>query len=111
MFTEGEGPPPQSPICCVYTLDYLTRYLVFSFMCVSIHVSMSQTTLAEQHVERIRNLESALRQRETSIQKLSAQLRSKDTRPSQIHTSLDVPGGRFCLDHGSIIIMQDEIQS
>ncbi|XP_071357522.1 TANK-binding kinase 1-binding protein 1-like isoform X2 [Trachinotus anak] len=49
------------------------------------------TTLAEQHVERICSLESALRQRETSLQKLSAQLHSKDTHQSQLHASLDVP--------------------
>ncbi|XP_078141073.1 TANK-binding kinase 1-binding protein 1-like [Centroberyx gerrardi] len=52
------------------------------------------TTLAEQHVERIRSLESALRQREVSLQKLSAQLRSKDAHQLQLHTSLDVPRGR-----------------
>ncbi|KAF7646723.1 hypothetical protein LDENG_00183540, partial [Lucifuga dentata] len=49
------------------------------------------TTLAEQHVEQIRGLESALRQRETSLQKLSAQLRSKDAQQPQIHASLNVP--------------------
>ncbi|XP_029691906.1 TANK-binding kinase 1-binding protein 1 isoform X4 [Takifugu rubripes] len=49
------------------------------------------TTLAEQHMERICSLESALRQRETSLQKLSAQLRSKDAHQSQLHASLDVP--------------------
>ncbi|XP_049924424.1 TANK-binding kinase 1-binding protein 1-like [Epinephelus moara] len=49
------------------------------------------TTLAEQHMERICGLESALRQRETSLQKLSAQLRSKDAHQSQLHASLDVP--------------------
>ncbi|XP_019959216.2 TANK-binding kinase 1-binding protein 1-like isoform X1 [Paralichthys olivaceus] len=49
------------------------------------------TTLAEQHVERICSLESALRQRETSLQKLSTQLRSKEARQSQLHASLDVP--------------------
>ncbi|XP_026200741.1 TANK-binding kinase 1-binding protein 1-like isoform X2 [Anabas testudineus] len=49
------------------------------------------TTLAEQHVERIHSLEVALRQRETSLQKLSAQLRSKDAHQSQLHASLDVP--------------------
>ncbi|XP_068587661.1 TANK-binding kinase 1-binding protein 1-like isoform X1 [Cebidichthys violaceus] len=49
------------------------------------------TTLAEQHVERICGLESALRQRETSLQKLSAHLRGKDTLQSQLHASLDVP--------------------
>ncbi|XP_028268026.1 TANK-binding kinase 1-binding protein 1-like [Parambassis ranga] len=47
------------------------------------------TTLAEQHVERIRSLESVLRQRESSLQKLSAQLRSKDSK--ELHISLDVP--------------------
>ncbi|CAG01635.1 unnamed protein product, partial [Tetraodon nigroviridis] len=56
------------------------------------------TTLAEQHMERICSLESALRQRETSLQKLSAQLRSKDAHQSQVHASLDVPRGGFCLD-------------
>ncbi|KAM7386176.1 hypothetical protein PAMA_009017 [Pampus argenteus] len=49
------------------------------------------TTLAEQHVEQICSLESALRQRETSLQKLSAQLRNKDAHQPQIHPSLDVP--------------------
>ncbi|XP_056257531.1 TANK-binding kinase 1-binding protein 1-like isoform X2 [Seriola aureovittata] len=49
------------------------------------------TTLAEQHVERICSLESALRQRETSLQKLSAELHSKDTHQSQLEASLDVP--------------------
>ncbi|XP_029997388.1 TANK-binding kinase 1-binding protein 1-like isoform X3 [Sphaeramia orbicularis] len=49
------------------------------------------TTLAEQHVERIRSLESALRQRETSLHKLSAQLCSKDAHQTPLHTSLDVP--------------------
>ncbi|KAM6957528.1 TANK-binding kinase 1-binding protein 1-like [Aplochiton taeniatus] len=50
------------------------------------------TSLAEQHVERIRALESALRQREGSLQKLSSQLRSRDLHQLQnLHTSLDVP--------------------
>lgn len=49
------------------------------------------TTLVEQHVDRIRNLESALRQRESSLQKLSTQLHSKDLHQSQLHVSLDVP--------------------
>lgn len=63
------------------------------FFCV-----FGQTTLAEQHMERICSLESALRQRETSLQKLSAQLRSKDAHQSQLHASLDVPRGWFSLD-------------
>ncbi|KAI4821739.1 hypothetical protein KUCAC02_007324 [Chaenocephalus aceratus] len=52
-----------------------------------------ETSLAEQHVEQICGLESALRQRETSLQKLSVQLRSKDAHKShlQLHASLDVP--------------------
>ncbi|XP_047427572.1 TANK-binding kinase 1-binding protein 1-like isoform X3 [Mugil cephalus] len=49
------------------------------------------TTLAEEHVERICSLESALRQRESSLQKLSTQLRSRDTHHSQLNASLDVP--------------------
>ncbi|XP_041634018.1 TANK-binding kinase 1-binding protein 1-like isoform X2 [Cheilinus undulatus] len=49
------------------------------------------TTLAEQHVEQIRSLESALRQRETSLQKLSAQLHSKDLHQAQRQVGLDVP--------------------
>ncbi|XP_054464217.1 TANK-binding kinase 1-binding protein 1-like [Anoplopoma fimbria] len=49
------------------------------------------TTLAEQHVEQICSLESALRQRESSLQKLSAQLRGKDTHQSQLQASLNVP--------------------
>lgn len=56
---------------------------------------MCQTTLAEQHMERICGLESALRQRESSLQKLSAQLRSKDVHQSHLHASLDVPRGGF----------------
>lgn len=58
-------------------------------------VCVSQTTLAEQHVEQICSLESALRQRETSLQKLSAQLRNKDAHQPQLHASLDVPRGEF----------------
>ncbi|XP_074553401.1 TANK-binding kinase 1-binding protein 1-like [Halichoeres trimaculatus] len=49
------------------------------------------TTLAEQHVEQIRSLESALRQRETSLQKLSAQLHSKDLQQAQKLIGLVVP--------------------
>ncbi|XP_053300307.1 TANK-binding kinase 1-binding protein 1 [Pleuronectes platessa] len=49
------------------------------------------TTLAEQHVERICSLESALRQRQTSLQKLGTQIRSKEARQSQLHASLGVP--------------------
>lgn len=52
-------------------------------------------------MERICSLESALRQREMSLQKLSAQLRSKDVNQSHLHTILDVPRGEFCLDCGS----------
>ncbi|XP_049602146.1 TANK-binding kinase 1-binding protein 1 isoform X1 [Syngnathus scovelli] len=47
------------------------------------------TTLAEQHMERICSLESALRQRETSLQKLKTQLHNKDQ--GQPHASLVVP--------------------
>lgn len=46
-------------------------------------------------MERICSLESALRQRESSLQKLSAQLRSKDLQQTQVHASLDVPRGGF----------------
>ncbi|XP_028840967.1 TANK-binding kinase 1-binding protein 1-like isoform X2 [Denticeps clupeoides] len=58
------------------------------------------TTLAEQHVERIRELEAALRLRDESLQKLNARLRggkdmaqlhSKDTQYLLLHASLDVP--------------------
>ncbi|XP_034046641.1 TANK-binding kinase 1-binding protein 1-like isoform X2 [Thalassophryne amazonica] len=52
------------------------------------------TTLAEQHVERIHSLESVLRQRENSLQKLSAQLRSKDAHRPQSYANLNVPRGR-----------------
>ncbi|XP_021413229.2 TANK-binding kinase 1-binding protein 1 isoform X2 [Oncorhynchus mykiss] len=52
------------------------------------------TTLAEQHMERICGLESALTQREGSLQKLSAQLHSKNIHYLQLHTSLDVPRER-----------------
>ncbi|XP_006805077.1 TANK-binding kinase 1-binding protein 1-like isoform X1 [Neolamprologus brichardi] len=49
------------------------------------------TTLVEQHVDRIRILESALRQRDSSLQKLSTELHSKDLHKSQLHASLDIP--------------------
>lgn len=81
---------------CIATV--LGSNLGFILMCVCV----CQTTLAEQHVERICSLESALRQRETSLQKLSAQLRSKDAHQAQLHASLDVPRGGFSLDHGSV---------
>lgn len=68
---------------------WLTTFLV---------LRICQTTLAEQHVEHICGLESALRQRESSVQKLNAQLRGKGTLQSQLHTSLDVPRGGFCSD-------------
>ncbi|KAL3987796.1 hypothetical protein ACER0C_014911 [Sarotherodon galilaeus] len=48
------------------------------------------TTLVEQHVDRIRILESALRQRDSSLQKLSTELHSKDLHKSQLHASLDI---------------------
>ncbi|KAL7830051.1 hypothetical protein SRHO_G00311780 [Serrasalmus rhombeus] len=73
----------------------------------------NMTTLAEQHVERIRELESALRQRETLQQKKSSRLssgrettrphphphphlRSKDPHLLHLHNSLDVPGALDC---------------
>ncbi|XP_051905618.1 TANK-binding kinase 1-binding protein 1-like [Hippocampus zosterae] len=49
------------------------------------------TTLAEQHMERICSLEAALRQRETSLQKLNAQLHSKDAHQGQPPAGLVVP--------------------
>ncbi|XP_061703114.1 TANK-binding kinase 1-binding protein 1-like isoform X2 [Syngnathoides biaculeatus] len=49
------------------------------------------TTLAEQHLERICSLESALRQRETSFQKLNTKLQNKDVHQAQAHASLVVP--------------------
>lgn len=52
-------------------------------------------------MEQICSLESVLRQRETSLQKLSAHLRSKDVHQSHLQASLDVPKGGLCLDHGS----------
>ncbi|KAL0992418.1 hypothetical protein UPYG_G00093060 [Umbra pygmaea] len=52
------------------------------------------TTLAEQHMARIGALESALRQREVSLQKLSTQLHCKNIQYLQLHTSLDVPRER-----------------
>ncbi|KAI4903560.1 hypothetical protein NFI96_022908 [Prochilodus magdalenae] len=69
------------------------------------------TTLAEQHVIRIRGLESALRQRETLLQKKSSRLssgretthphlqhppRSKDPHLLHLHNSLDVPCALDC---------------
>uniref|UniRef100_W5KL41 TBK1 binding protein 1 n=1 Tax=Astyanax mexicanus TaxID=7994 RepID=W5KL41_ASTMX len=71
----------------------------------------NMTTLAEQHVKRIHGLESALRQRETLLQRKSSRLgsgrekthphshphpRSKDTHLLHLHNSLDVPCALDC---------------
>ncbi|XP_069041708.1 TANK-binding kinase 1-binding protein 1 isoform X2 [Lepisosteus oculatus] len=48
------------------------------------------TTLAEKHVERIRGLEAALRQRDGSLQKLNSQLHSKEVQYLQLHASPDI---------------------
>ncbi|KAJ8365095.1 hypothetical protein SKAU_G00139260 [Synaphobranchus kaupii] len=48
------------------------------------------TTLVEKHMERIRNLEGALRQRDSSLQKLNTQLHSKDMQYLQLHASPEV---------------------
>ncbi|XP_030631746.1 TANK-binding kinase 1-binding protein 1 [Chanos chanos] len=48
------------------------------------------TSLVEKHVERIHSLESVLRQRESSLHKLSAQLHSKDMQYLQLHASPDI---------------------
>ncbi|XP_033913232.3 TANK-binding kinase 1-binding protein 1-like [Acipenser ruthenus] len=45
------------------------------------------TTLAEKHVEHIRNLEQMLRQRDSSLQNLNSQLHSKEMQYLQLHTS------------------------
>ncbi|MGH0168186.1 UNVERIFIED_CONTAM: hypothetical protein FKN15_006286 [Acipenser sinensis] len=45
------------------------------------------TTLAEKHVEHIQNLEQMLRQRDSSLQNLNSQLRSKEMQYLQLHTS------------------------
>ncbi|KAM8889349.1 TANK-binding kinase 1-binding protein 1 [Synchiropus picturatus] len=45
--------------------------------------------LVEKHVERILSLESALRQRENSLQKLNMQLHSKDMQYLQLHAGPD----------------------
>ncbi|XP_061557301.1 TANK-binding kinase 1-binding protein 1-like isoform X2 [Phycodurus eques] len=50
-----------------------------------------ETTLAEQNMERICSLESALRQKETSFQKLNTQRCNKDAHQGQAHASLVVP--------------------
>ncbi|XP_042364286.1 TANK-binding kinase 1-binding protein 1 [Plectropomus leopardus] len=47
------------------------------------------TSLVEKHVERILGLESALRQRENSLQKLNMQLHSKDMQYLQLHAGPD----------------------
>ncbi|XP_019902498.2 TANK-binding kinase 1-binding protein 1 isoform X2 [Esox lucius] len=46
----------------------------------------TMTSLVEKHMGRILDLESALRQRDTSLQKLSAQLHTKDIQYLQLHT-------------------------
>ena len=48
-----------------------------------------QTSLVEKHVERILNLESALRQRDNSLQKINMQLHSKDMQYLQLHAGPD----------------------
>ncbi|MBN3305453.1 TBKB1 protein, partial [Amia calva] len=48
------------------------------------------TTLAEKHVERIRGLEAALRQRDSSLQKLNSQMHSKDIQYLQLHAGPDI---------------------
>lgn len=45
--------------------------------------------MVEKHVERILNLESALRQRDSSLQKLNMQLHSKDMQYLQLHAGPD----------------------
>ncbi|CAG5903604.1 unnamed protein product [Menidia menidia] len=47
------------------------------------------TSLVEKHVERILGLESALRQRDNSLQKLNMQLHSKDMQYLQLHAGPD----------------------
>ncbi|MEQ2180071.1 hypothetical protein GOODEAATRI_031902, partial [Goodea atripinnis] len=47
------------------------------------------TNLVEKHVERILGLESALRQRDESLQKLNIQLHSKDMQYLQLHAVPD----------------------
>uniref|UniRef100_A0A8D0CU69 TBK1 binding protein 1 n=1 Tax=Sander lucioperca TaxID=283035 RepID=A0A8D0CU69_SANLU len=47
------------------------------------------SSLVEKHVERILGLESALRQRENSLQKLNMQLHSKDMQYLQLHAGPD----------------------
>ncbi|XP_028331506.1 TANK-binding kinase 1-binding protein 1 [Gouania willdenowi] len=47
------------------------------------------TSLVEKHVERILNLESALRQRDCSLQKINMTLHSKDMQYLQLHTGPD----------------------
>ena len=56
--------------------------------CVS-GVCVSQTSLVEKHVERILSLESALRQRDSSLQKINTQLHGKDMQYLQLHASPD----------------------
>ncbi|MCJ8745978.1 hypothetical protein PDJAM_G00136550 [Pangasius djambal] len=60
----------------------------------------NMTTLAEQHVERIRKLETALGQRELLLQKKKARetshQRNKETRYLHLYTSLDTPCALEC---------------
>ncbi|KAI5607258.1 TANK-binding kinase 1-binding protein 1, partial [Silurus asotus] len=60
----------------------------------------NMTTLAEQHVERIRKLEMALGQRESLLQKKktreSSHQRNKETRYLHLYTSLDTPCALEC---------------
>ncbi|XP_026801805.3 TANK-binding kinase 1-binding protein 1 [Pangasianodon hypophthalmus] len=60
----------------------------------------NMTTLAEQHVERIRKLETVLGQREILLQKKKARetshQRNKETRYLHLYTSLDTPCALEC---------------
>lgn len=58
--------------------------LLFSLS--SLTFSRPQTSLVEKHVERIHSLESALRQRESSLHKLNTQLHNKDMQYLQLHS-------------------------
>uniref|UniRef100_A0A3B3BD42 TBK1 binding protein 1 n=1 Tax=Oryzias melastigma TaxID=30732 RepID=A0A3B3BD42_ORYME len=50
---------------------------------------MLQTSMVEKHVERILSLESALRQRDNSLQKLNMQMHNKDMQYLQLHAGPD----------------------
>lgn len=86
--------PPRVTLCAfsfgVSVLIFYYLLLLCSSLSLSLSsflfLSRSQTSMVEKHVERIHSLESALRQRESSLHKLNTQLHNKDMQYLQLHS-------------------------